>query len=1097
MTALANKTPLSVDYTGRDYYALREELIARVKDRTNGNWQGTDPSDFGLAIVEAFAYMGDLINYYIDRIANESYIETATQRESLLNLSKIYGYKPNNYISSIVDIFFTSNNGYNGQIAAGIIEDGTINASTYSNVFKIIVPNDSPFEIGDTVNVSGVPTVINTFVGRTPVVYDGSVFNGSFKVLSLGYNSIGKNVIWYQPVSDVSAVSINGTSFTVTYTGSLNAVEGQRIKLTNVTVGSGNNYNGVWTVKSTTESTETGINATFTVDSTTNNVAITRVRAAAGTITFSGFNLLSGYADFIVGQKVTITGIKSSNNTGGTAGVAYNIAGATVASVKNSSATITKAVYSGSVGNKTVTYNSSKLFTENDIITISGVTSQQNPATIQSPLGDPNLGFNFTDVTVASVSTTTKTVSLITPGSSVPTASTYGIIVINSAAHGFTLGQYVDITGVSSQDSTGNPTSVYNIAKVKIVDVSTDTISINAFFTDIYTGGGTLSSHTFALTGVNRTDDFGAVTGGVAVCRQFQVTNAESNTVTDVTGATAVALIGGTYSSGGKVYYAPLPNYVYGGGASIGVVRTSGFDVVPKGTQVTAPVSTNGNTTTEIFTILSDAAVPYRGAVNVIAVQGEDVSLRSENSANTASVGYDIAGEKIGTSNGTSNQSFVLKEKRVNINTVKVYVDNGVAFEKWAQVQYVIDYTGGDNVYSVTIDSDNNVYVNFGDGVAGAIPTKESTIKAVYIAGGGTVGNVGAGVINSFGAIPLTSSAATALKSVIIGITNPLPATGGADPETNDSIRLNAPRALRSLNRAVTLQDFSDLALSVPGVAKANATATNRSNVTLYVAPTQSGTSDIYPGYLNYGDDANIQSSQLRFLIETSIPEFMGNKTQIGTSLTIVAPYYTDIFMDISYSTLPQYSGAVVESYINEALVNAFTFEDMQFADIITPEEVEFKLRQVTGVQNAKVISLYRFGGSGRNTLVGTADEVFVVQEGGITLTQASPVSTLSAITLVAKNSSGSVITPVVFSRTFNSGVYRYGITVPATTSSLTIDATTTAGAATVTINNSAGTNEVITAATSGVLFPAPITINVTAPDGVTVSSYVLSVTSA
>ena len=95
-TAAVRVTPLSIDYTNRDFYSLREELIARVKERVP-EWYGTDSSDFGVALVEAFAYMGDVISYYTDRVAHESNILTASQRSSIINLAKTYGYNPAGY----------------------------------------------------------------------------------------------------------------------------------------------------------------------------------------------------------------------------------------------------------------------------------------------------------------------------------------------------------------------------------------------------------------------------------------------------------------------------------------------------------------------------------------------------------------------------------------------------------------------------------------------------------------------------------------------------------------------------------------------------------------------------------------------------------------------------------------------------------------------------------------------------------------------------------------------------------------------------------------------------------------------------------------
>ena len=89
MTSAASSIPISVDYTSKDFYSIREDLIARVKARIP-DWTGEDAADFGVALIEAFAYLGDLMAYYIDRTANEAFIGTATQRRSVLNLAQTF-----------------------------------------------------------------------------------------------------------------------------------------------------------------------------------------------------------------------------------------------------------------------------------------------------------------------------------------------------------------------------------------------------------------------------------------------------------------------------------------------------------------------------------------------------------------------------------------------------------------------------------------------------------------------------------------------------------------------------------------------------------------------------------------------------------------------------------------------------------------------------------------------------------------------------------------------------------------------------------------------------------------------------------------------
>jgi len=95
----SSNIPVSVDYTSRDYYSLREDLISRIQSRiisSSGKslWTASDPSDFGVALVEALSYMGDMLSYYIDRTANESHISTSVNRDSVLNHAKFYGYIP-------------------------------------------------------------------------------------------------------------------------------------------------------------------------------------------------------------------------------------------------------------------------------------------------------------------------------------------------------------------------------------------------------------------------------------------------------------------------------------------------------------------------------------------------------------------------------------------------------------------------------------------------------------------------------------------------------------------------------------------------------------------------------------------------------------------------------------------------------------------------------------------------------------------------------------------------------------------------------------------------------------------------------------------
>lgn len=99
---------IQIDYTSRDFAALKNDLINLINSRTQLDWDASDPSDLGAVLLETFAYMGDIMSYYIDRVANETTVDTAVQRNTLLNFAKLYGYKPSGPTPATVAVKFTN-----------------------------------------------------------------------------------------------------------------------------------------------------------------------------------------------------------------------------------------------------------------------------------------------------------------------------------------------------------------------------------------------------------------------------------------------------------------------------------------------------------------------------------------------------------------------------------------------------------------------------------------------------------------------------------------------------------------------------------------------------------------------------------------------------------------------------------------------------------------------------------------------------------------------------------------------------------------------------------------------------------------------------
>lgn len=198
--------------------------------------------------------------------------------------------------------------------------------------------------------------------------------------------------------------------------------------------------------------------------------------------------------------------------------------------------------------------------------------------------------------------------------------------------------------------------------------------------------------------------------------------------------------------------------------------------------------------------------------------------------------------ETLGAGDATKAfQSFDLKQPPLTFvpavsaagvaSTLEVLVDE-VA---WDESSTLLDLGPKDRRFVTRIADNGTVTVTFGDGVTGArTPTGVENIRTVYRQGIGTAGNVKADQIS------MLMSRPAGVRSVI----NPLAASGGADPDTADLIRQNAPLAVAALDRVVSLQDYADFARSFAGIAKADARQIS-DGVRQYVHVTVAGVDDV------------------------------------------------------------------------------------------------------------------------------------------------------------------------------------------------------------------------------------------------------------
>ena len=112
------------------------------------------------------------------------------------------------------------------------------------------------------------------------------------------------------------------------------------------------------------------------------------------------------------------------------------------------------------------------------------------------------------------------------------------------------------------------------------------------------------------------------------------------------------------------------------------------------------------------------------------------------------------------------------------------------------------------------LDEHGRAHLRFGDDEHARRPPGGMRFRATYRIGNGTAGNVGAEALTR-----LVRNGAG-----IDRVRNPMPAVGGRDPEPMDAVRLFAPEAFRTQQRAVTEDDYARVTERLGDVQKAAAT---------------------------------------------------------------------------------------------------------------------------------------------------------------------------------------------------------------------------------------------------------------------------------
>lgn len=362
--------------------------------------------------------------------------------------------------------------------------------------------------------------------------------------------------------------------------------------------------------------------------------------------------------------------------------------------------------------------------------------------------------------------------------------------------------------------------------------------------------------------------------------------------------------------------------------------------------------ATTGEDVTE--TVVLDHAEIGNGVTRLILTTALTRSYRLDSLVIHGNVAAATQGESVtevlgGGNAGRAYQRFTLRQPPLTCvrsreaasgvsSTLAVRVNDLL----WQEAPSFYGHGPAERIYVTRRDDEGKTEVLFGDGVHGArLPTGQENVRATYRKGVGAGGNVRAGQLTNLLTKPL------GLKDAA----NPVPATGGDDPETRDAARQNAPLTVLTLDRVVSLLDHESFARAYAGIAKALATWSwngERRGIFITVAgPDGAPVTDEVVGLL---------TGAIRQAGDPYVPlrvrSFRAARFTVSFKLKVDAAY----------------EKAKVHTAVVAALRRDFGFDARRFGQPVALSDVIASIHSVAGVVAADVDTLRRkdgLGGSG------------------------------------------------------------------------------------------------------------------------------------
>ncbi|MBU6257821.1 MAG: putative baseplate assembly protein [Burkholderiales bacterium] len=269
-------------------------------------------------------------------------------------------------------------------------------------------------------------------------------------------------------------------------------------------------------------------------------------------------------------------------------------------------------------------------------------------------------------------------------------------------------------------------------------------------------------------------------------------------------------------------------------------------------------------------------------------------------------------------------------------------VDDGGG--RWTPQTDLFASGADDRDFVAEIDNLGVAHLRFGDGELGRRPAAGQSFSAGYRTGNGNAGNVGA---DSIACIVVEGAT---LDGITFTIRNPLPASGGTEPESMEEAKRYAPMAFRrTLERAITAADYAAIAALDPELQGAQAAL-------VWTGSWYEADVALDPWARDAGDAA----------LAGRVAAALERVRRIGHDLRVQRARYVPITLGLLVCVLPGYDRGHVKAAVLARLVGGpsslFASDELRFGQSVYVSRIVAAVMGVTGVQCVTVTEFHRSG---------------------------------------------------------------------------------------------------------------------------------------